>query len=93
MSKTYKTIIQKDTSKCAICGQKKKLDWHHVRCGNQSREKSEKWGLMLALCRNCHINLHSSGALKLKWQKIAQEKFTALYGDEKWMKEFRKDYL
>ena len=91
--KHYKSILQFDTSRCAICGVTGKLDWHHIRCGNQSREKSEKWGLMLALCRKCHTNLHSNAEVKKEWQEIAQAKFLLLYGREIWMKEFKKDYL
>lgn len=93
MNRKYKTIIQDDTTKCAICGQKKKLDWHHIRCGNQTRERSENWGLMITLCRDCHTKLHSNAEIKEEWQEKAQERFMLLYGYDVWMKEFKKDYF
>ena len=88
----YVSIID-DSPRCARCHKVGKTDWHHVRCGNMTRKKSEEYGLMIRLCRDCHDYLHTHQEEHRRWQVIAQKKFEEKYDHETWLKTFKKNYL
>ena len=94
----YKSIIQKDTSKCLICSSNIWLEWHHV-FGAALKKKSEEYGLMVRLCHYCHneppIGVHHNKEIRLKLRAYAQKKAMAHYGwdVERFIKEFYKNYL
>lgn len=98
-----KSIIQKDTDHCFICGRARgcpeMLDSHHV-FGGAYRDKSEKYGLTVFLCHSdCHIfgvqSVHrdrtAADALKATAQRIAMERYG--WGREEFVKKFGKNYI
>ena len=92
------SIIQKDTSRCFICHSRQWLEWHHV-FGGALRDKSERLGLKVRLCHYCHNEpprgVHQNRYIRRKLQAIAQKKAMEHYGwdEERWIKEFYKNYL
>lgn len=94
-----KSIIQKDDTKCFICGKNGGywgLDVHHVYFG-ALRKKSDKYGLTVRLCHDtCHLNgVHKNADLNRKLQAFVQKKAMAHYGwdIETFRREFYKSYL
>lgn len=97
-----KSIIQKDTDKCLLCGMGaglEKLDKHHV-FGGALRSKSEKYGLTVYLHhKKCHIfgdlsvhkNAEIDRAIKKHAQKIAMKKFG--WSTDDFIREFYRNYL
>ena len=49
-----KSIIQPEEQRqCYLCGSVRALERHHI-FGAYNRRKSEKYGLTVLLCHNCH---------------------------------------
>ena len=63
------------------------------------RNKSEQYGLWVYLCASCHVTgneaVHSARGIPYSnyLRKIAQERFEMVYGHDKWMKEFKRNWL
>lgn len=81
--------------KCYLTGRTDHLDKHHCMNG-PFRKKAEAFGLWIFLQHDVHMKLHQTPqgqkvAIWLKQQ--AQEAFERKYGHEKWMKEFKRNYL
>lgn len=56
-----KSIIEKEPYKeCYICGSNYMLEEHHIYYGRGWRKLSEKYGLKVTLCHNCHFIIHFS---------------------------------
>lgn len=94
-----KSIIQKDESRCFICGKNGGywgLDTHHVFFG-ALRKKSEKYGLTVRLCHlECHLEgVHKDRELDLKLKRIAQKKAMKKYNltTEEFIELFGQNYL
>ena len=92
-----KSILQ-DLSepRCYVCGCTRALELHHVMSGNANRPLSTRYGLLLFLCHDHHtgrIGVHSDYILKERLEKDALRAFEKLYGHNKWMQVFRKNYL
>jgi hypothetical protein len=94
----YKSIIQKDTSRCLICHSNIWLEWHHV-FGAALKKKSEEYGLMARLCHYCHNEppdgVHHNKAIRRKLQAHAQKKAMDHYewSVEDFINLFYKNYL
>lgn len=96
------SIIQKDRTKCFICGMNanlEPLDCHHC-FGGALRNKSEKYGLKVYLHHSrCHIfgenSVHVNAKIDRKLKQIAQRKAMKYYGwtVEEFIKIFGKNYL
>lgn len=91
-----KSIIQTDTDRCFYkdCWNTP-TDWHHL-CGGPDRKWSEKYGLKIHVCHECHMKIHNGKESRDRMDalhKLAQEKFEAIYSHEEWMERFRKNYL
>jgi Zn-finger protein len=91
-------IINPEHMECAVCGKQRDLEWHHVIHGTANRALSDKYGLTVWLCRECHSSLHSSPHPRWRdvdnqLEVVAQKKFEDIHGHEKWMELFRKNYL
>lgn len=84
--------------RCIECG-RPMSDRHHLLFNRANRPKSEKYGLTVPLCRECHDRVHfghrpEDKALKEKLQQLAQKVFEKHIGTrEDFMKEFHKNYL
>lgn len=93
-----KSILQKDDTKCFICGSRRWLEWHHV-FGGALRDKSERLGLKVRLCHFCHNEppngVHQNKEIRLKLQAFAQKKAMKYYGwsVEDFRSKFYKSYL
>lgn len=53
---------------CDICLKWKTLERHHVFNG-AFRNKSEEYGAVVEICRECHDDLHHRHPAKYKWLK------------------------
>ena len=92
------SIIQKNPSKCFICGSRHWLEWHHI-FGGALRSKSERLGLKVRLCHYCHNEppngVHQNKEIRQKLQSFAQKKAMYYYGwsVEDFRREFYKNYI
>ncbi len=104
-----KSIIQAKTDKlsreCFLCRFKHPeadlphdgLEKHHFMHGTANRRKAEHYGLWGYLCKEHHTvgreAVHNNKHYDLFLMMIAQGRFERIYGHEKWMEEFGKNYL
>ena len=89
------SIIQRDETRCFICGRMTGLERHHV-LGGPNRKWSEKYRLTVMLCHEHHTG--KDGAqynrkLGDSLKRLAQIAFEARYSHAEWMDIFRKNYL
>ncbi len=77
------------------------LHKHHVIHGTANRKKSDRFGLWVWLCPDHHefgINaVHSKSEGGEEYDRLlkqnAQIRFEELYGHDRWMQEFGKNYI
>lgn len=86
-----KSIIQDNMNECIVCKTINNLHVHHVMNG-PLRKKSTKYGLIVRLCASHHYGVHANQKVDDAFKRVAQEKFEEIYGHEKWMREFHKNY-
>ena len=82
--------------RCYLCGRVTGLERHHVLGGVANRPLSEKYGLWVYLCHDCHTgkdgaqyDRKTGDALK----RLAQIAFEARHSHDEWMQVFKKNYL
>lgn len=85
------SILTDDMSHCYICGSPREQIHHCMNGAN--RKKSEKYGLIIPICHECHTKLHDKDDNMLRMRKIAQRKFEQVHSRGLWMIEFGKNYL
>ena len=93
-----KSIVQQDMNCCYFCGATRDLERHHI-FGGAYRKKSEKLGLTVRLCHNCHNEppggVHHNAAQMLilhqVGQQAAQEKYE--WNTDAFIQEFGKNYI
>ena len=90
-----KSILQTEKV-CYLCGRTNGLEKHHIFGGVANRKLSEKYGLKVWLCHNCHTG--TDGAQYDPWKNRllkmdAQTAFERTHTHFEWMKIFRKNYL
>lgn len=92
-----RSIIQTDTDFCFYpeCG-KPATEWHHI-FGGPRRKWSERDGLVIHCCHECHFKIHNGPESKSRMDalhKLGQEKFEALIGThDDFMKRYEKNWL
>lgn len=90
-----KSILQEDLDTCYLCF-KPATETHHVFGGYANRRLSEKYGLKVRLCHDCHTGKggaqYEKDLNKLLKQR-AQKAFESIHGHQLWMYTFRKNYL
>ena len=82
--------------RCFLCGRMTDLERHHVLGGVANRKLSEKYGLWVWLCHDCHTGDHGAQYVKgtnQSLKRLAQIAFEARHGHELWMETFRKNYI
>ncbi len=88
--------LLQDKKQCYITGQVINLHRHHV-FGGARRKASEKWGCWVYLTADMHNmsnkGVHFNRALDLRIKRDTQRAFEELYGHEKFMQVFGKNYL
>jgi len=91
------SIIQPGLDECFICHRKGVLHKHEVFFGTANRKKSIKWGMVVALCPECHNmsnkGVHFNRFADLELKRTAQKVFEEKYGHEKFMEVFGRNYL
>lgn len=88
-----KSILQKN-KECYFCGRTTWLEEHHI-FGAVNRSLSEKYGLKVWLCHNCHNEppngVHHNQENNLWLKRTGQKAFESLY-DEDFLKIFGRNY-
>ena len=92
-----KSIMQTER-KCYICGRRTELELHHI-CGAANRKRSDKDGLMVWLCHNCHNEppngVHHNAAINDQLKAVAQRRWMEHYGKtaDDFLKRYGKNYI
>ena len=90
-----KSVIQ-ERKECYFCGKLTNLERHHVFGGVANRPISEKYGLTVWLCHNCHTGAAGAQYDKMKnlhLKQDAQFAFERNHTRSEWMKLIGKNYL
>ena len=90
-----KSIIQ-ERKECYFCGKLTNLERHHVFGGVANRPISEKYGLTVWLCHNCHTGKDGAQYDKMKNLRLKQDAqfaFERNHSRSEWMKLIGKNYL
>jgi len=90
-----KSVVQK-VKACYFCGRINDLERHHIFAGTANRPISEKYGLWVYLCHNCHTGKAGAQYDKeknLKLKQEAQRTFEKDHSRVEWMNLIRKNYL
>lgn len=74
------------------------LDKHHFIHGNANRQHAERYGLYAYMCRERHHVYgpeapHQNPEVDLMLKRIAQQAFEDIYGHDKYMEIFQKNFL
>ena len=88
--------IMQTTKKCYFTGDTRYLEKHHCLMGSANRKKAEEYGLWVWLSHSMHMSIHQNHnyyKYRLYLEQQAQRKFEEIYGHEKFMEEFHKNYL
>lgn len=81
-----------DTEYCFECD-RPAVHTHHMIFG-KNRANSEKYGLTIKLCAECHRRLHDRDEkMAMRYRKMAQAAFEYKYSHEEYMKIFGRSYL
>ena len=90
-----RSIIQQNDNACYMCGRYAPLEEHHIY-GGCNRKASERYGLKVRICRDCHNKVHfSNGKLMAKLRAQGQRIAMAHYGwsIDDFRKHFGQNYL
>lgn len=90
LEKNRFSILTYDLTKCIVCGMPKQ-DLNEIFCG-RNRQNSMKWGLVMPMCRRCHIRYTNDREMQLKWMKIGQKAFEETY-DIDFVEIFKRNYI
>ena len=90
-----KSILTDDLDHCLICGSPH-VEIHHCIFGTANRKVADRYGLVIALCREHHTggldSVHRDAGLDLQIKRIAQEAFEKKYSHDKFVEIFGKNY-
>ena len=92
----YSKSIMQEEKACYLCGRVTCLERHHVMSGVANRPLSEKYGLWVWLCHECHTGTQGAQYNPVKNFELradAQAAFEKLHGHEMWMQVFRRNYI
>lgn len=91
-----KSIIEgDDLEKCFLCGSYGPIiDEHHI-FGGPCRKASDRRGLVVHLCRDCHRYLHDKGGATMNYlHTLGQMSYEEQIGSrEQFREEFIRSYL
>lgn len=89
------SIVQKDKW-CFLCGTTRNLECHHIYAGSK-RKASERLGLKVWLCSDCHTQapdaVHRKHTVDMYLKQTAQRIFEETHTREEFIKEIGKSYL
>ena len=85
-----------ETKQCYLCGRRDWIERHHIY-GGAFRNKSEKYGLVVYLCKWCHneppYGVHFNRERMDMLRAIGQRAFIEHYPDKDFMEEFGRNFL
>ena len=90
-----KSILQTDRA-CYFCGRVTGVERHHIFGWVANRKISEKYGLWVYLCHNCHTGKNGAQYQKDRNRLLkqdAQRAFEKTNPRDLWMELIRKNYL
>ena len=85
-----------DINVCYCCGRMGKMEEHHIFGSVACRSKSDKYGLLIHVCRICHDKIHGKDGKELRdhLHAVGQQLYEERYGDrEQFIQEFIRSYL
>ena len=91
LEKNRYSIVTNNLEKCYFCSSKKE-DLHELIEG-KNRQVSIKYGLVIPICRKCHIKVTNDKTLQEKLHKVAQKVFENEYKTENFVQIFGQSYL
>lgn len=89
------SIVTTESDKCFVCGTTQGLELHHIFFGSANRKISDKYGLTVMLCNQCHrgtSGVHHNRKLDLHIKQLAQIEFEKNFSFEEFMKLIGKNY-
>ena len=86
------SIVQTNLDECFRC-LKVPVEKHEIFYGTAERQKSKDWGMVVALCPECHRKVHRFKEIDRGLKRIGQTIFEKEYGHEKFMDVFHRNYL
>ena len=86
-----KSIIAINEHDCFLC-KRPASEMHHCIFG-RFRKLSDKYGLVVPLCRECHEIVHRNNDTALMLKQIAQDAFDQKYGEGEFIKVFGVNFL
>ena len=88
-------ITMQDTKECYVTG-RTDVEEHHCIYG-KNHKNADIYGLTVWLVAEYHRGIYGvhngNTALDTELKQLAQRKFEEVYGHEKWMNEFERNYL
>lgn len=85
-----------DPEECFICKSTYSLETHHLLNGPY-KKASEKYGLLIKVCTNCHTMapnaIHRDSKVMKKLKQLAQTHFEKTHAREEFIKEFGQNYF
>lgn len=90
-----KSIISNERQ-CYLCGKTVNLEKHHIFGGVANRKISERLGLWVYLCHNCHTGKNGAQYNKeknLRLKQDAQRAYEKTHTRDEWLKWIGKNYL
>lgn len=88
--------IMQSEKECYITGSRTNLHKHHIFPGSR-RKVSEQWGCWVWLRQDWHngasYGVHFDAELSRRLKAECQARFEALYGHDKFMEVFGKNYI
>lgn len=89
--------ILSNEKKCYLTGRTDNLERHHIMFGRANRKVSEEWGCWVYLTHDMHqgtygVHGREGHEIDLVLKQACQIAFERIYGHEKWMKLFGKNY-
>ena len=90
-----RSILQTTREMCYLCHAFGATEEHHVFNNNPNRKLSDKYGLTVYLCPQCHRNVHSEYGLREHLKQTAQREAMKKYGwsVDDFRRIFGKNYL
>lgn len=88
-----KSVIQKDCSKCFVCGKGGELHPHHI-FNSSYKKKSEEDGYIIFVHNiPCHQKIHSKSGEAKYYKMYAQKDYEKSHTREEFIKRYGKSYL
>jgi hypothetical protein len=80
---------------CWNCHRTVDLERHHIYGGNPDRQHSERYGLYVSLCTQCHRNTTDEldRGLIAQLKQEGQKRFEGVHGHSEFMRQFGRNYL